>query len=145
MKYTLDKKFLFEIIGLIAVLIGLYFTHSQLKQNEKLSRDTYLTGLWNEIMQESINYPQFQDKVKTYTYKESFSPYERTQYENYVRWIGGFMEDLYTYEYKNEGLLFFDPTIETFLDTHCVWFSEHTDYYKYTQSFYKKLRALNCK
>ena len=61
-----------EIIMIVLVIIGLFFTWYQLRQNEKLSRDTYLTGLWNDIMRESINYPEFQDKTKTAVYDTYF-------------------------------------------------------------------------
>ena len=144
-KLYIDKRFILEIIAIIFVIAGLGLTYYQLKQNENLSRDTYLTGLWNEIMKESINYPQFQDKSRTTVYKVAFSPKEQMQYEIYARWIGGFIEDLYYYDYKKRSLLFFEPTIETFLDTHCKWFIEHVEYYKYTKGLYERLNELKCK
>jgi len=140
-----DKKFLLELLAMVLIIIGLFFTYFQLKQNEKLSRNTYLTGLWNDIMRESINYPQFQDETKTAVYDTYFSQKEQTQYDTYARWIGGFIEDLYYYDYDEEGLLFFEPTIETFLEIHCKWFMEHVEYYKHTKRFYERLNTLNCK
>ncbi len=149
MKFLVDfmqnyKRGFIETIAIALVVIGLFLTYSQLKQNEKLSRDTYLTGLWNNIIKESINLPRFQDKNITSSYKTSFEPMEKLKYESYARWIGGFIEDLHYHDYKKEGLMFFEPTIETFLNLHCVWFKEHIEYYKHTKVFYAKLDNMEC-
>ena len=92
-----------------------------------------------------MNYPQFQDKSKTMNYNSAFSQNEQRQYENYARWTGGFIEDLYSQDYENEGLLFFNPEVETFLNTHCKWFVDHIEYYQYTENFHTRLKEMKCK
>ena len=138
-------KFLIEIVAIITVLVGLYMTNAQLNQNAELSRYTYLTGLWNDIMKESVNHPEFQNKTKNLKYKVVYKNDMRNKYETYTRWIGGFIEDLYYHNYEEgKGLVFFKPTVNTFLDLHCRWFVDHIEYYKFTDKLYTRLKQMKC-
>lgn len=102
----------------------------------------YLTGVWNDIMQESIGHPDFTDKSKTSTYSTSFDSTARLQYECYVRWIGGFIEDLYAKEYRKEKWFYYDPWIDNMLDIHSTWFINNIQYYVHTKDFYKRLEKM---
>jgi hypothetical protein len=140
------KKNYFEIIRIIldlmligALVGGLYINHAQLKQDARGTRYMYLAGVWNDIMKESIQYPQFNDKSKTLVYRKAFSGDEQREYTSYIRWIGGFVEDLYFHKYQEKGDLYYEPWVETILETHSTWFINHMQYYKYTPGFYNRL------
>lgn len=116
-----------------------------MKQIEMDSKDRYLTGVWNDIMRESILYPEFNDKSRTLYYKDKFSSEEIQKYEIYVRWVGGFIEDLYSKQYVKENWLYYDPWIKDMLDIHSTWFIEHIHFYINTPDFYSELKNLALK
>ena len=127
-----------ECIVILLLSIGLIFGYLQLKQNAKDNRYRYLAETWNDIMSKSIELPEFNNKSKTLTYKKAFDENKLNQYETYARWIGGFVEDLYINKYYKTDL-YYEPWIETVLNTHETWFIDHINYYKYTPRFYERL------
>ena len=131
-----------EIILITFAAVTLLLTYLQLRQNAKATKDMYLTGVWNDIMQESIEHPDFTDRSKTLTYSTSFDSTARLQYECYVRWIGGFIEDLYAKEYRKEKWFYYDPWIDNMLDTHQTWFINNMQYYVHTKDFHKRLEKM---
>jgi len=135
----------YKIIVIAFLFFGAFYTDKQLKENSRNTRYRYLTGVWNDIMKVSIEHPEFNDKSKTLGYSKAFHEDRRRQYESYVRWIGGFIEDLYINDYEGEGYLYYEPTIESFLDTHSTWFIDHIEYYEHTPKFYKRLLDLKNK
>jgi len=126
-----------EIILICIAVVGLWFTYAQLKQNATATKYMYLTGVWNEIMKDSIERPEFNDTSKTLIYNSAFNAEEKQQYESYVRWIGGFIEDLYFNEYQKEKWFFYDPWIDNTLESHQTWFIDHMHYYKHTPNMYR--------
>ncbi len=133
---------LLQLIIITILIVGACFTYKQLKQNATATKYRYLTGVWNDIMKESIEHPEFNDKSKTLVYSEAFHGDQKRRYEIYVRWIGGFIEDLHANDYKEEGWLYYEPWIKSMLGTHSTWFIDHIDYYEYTDVFYKRLSDL---
>ena len=93
-------------------------------------------------MKESIKYPDFNNKAKTLTYKKSFDEKQINQYENYARWVGGFIEDLYYNKYDKDAL-YYNPWIKTVLDTHKTWFIDHIDYYEHTTKLQNRIKLLD--
>ena len=145
-KDNIDKpRFVLEVLAFLILFGGLVIGIQQLKQNAKATKYMYLTGIWNDIMKESIQHPEFNDKSKTLGYSKAFRGDRQRQYESYVRWIGGFIEDLYMNDYEGEGYLYYEPTIETLLDTHSTWFIDHIDYYEHTPKLYERLLDLKNK
>lgn len=134
-----------KIIFIALTLFGLHFTYYQIRDNAKNTKFMYLTGVWNDIMKESIKYPEFNDKAKTSTYMNSYQGDNKIEYEIYVRWVGGYIEDLYYNEYKKEGWSFFEPWINDTLEIHRAWFIDHVEYYSKTKSFYNVLQNLKNK
>lgn len=114
---------------LLMTVAGLYFTNYQIRSNHMDSKYMYLTGTWNTIMNESIKYPEFNQKELTVNYRTAFTPKQVAQYNTYVRWLGGLIEDLYFNRYQERGWEFFDPWVgDTFL-THKKWFLDHQNLY----------------
>lgn len=137
------KRFVFETVPLASLAVSLILGVVQLKHNANESRYRYLTGVWNDITKTSIDYPQFQDKTKTSIYTMAFTEDELRQYDSYVRWIGGFLEDLYVNDYERHGYLYYNPWIDTVLDAHSTWFIAHIEYYKHTPKLYKRISRIN--
>jgi len=131
-----------QSILIVLTIIGLFFAGCQLKLSIYQSKYIYLTGIWNDIMKESINLPEFSDKVKTSAYTSAFRGDKRQSYETYARWIGGYIEDLYYNKYKKEEWFFYDPWIDSMLEIHKEWFIDHIQYYENTPKFYKILEKL---
>ena len=138
-------RFILEVLAFLILVWGLVIGIQQLKQNAKATKYMYLTGIWNDIMKESIQHPELIDKSKTLGYSKAFRGDRQRQYESYVRWIGGFIEDLYINDYEAEDYLYYEPTIESFLDTHSTWFIDHIEYYEHTPKFYERLLDLKNK
>ena len=82
---------------------------------------------------------------ETIRHSESFHGDQKLRYDSYVRWIGGFIEDLHINDYKGEDWLYYEPWIESMLDTHCTWFIEHMHYYEHTDVFYQRLSDIKNK
>ena len=134
-----------EPIVILILVVGVFLTYLQLRQNARDTKYMYLTGVWNDIMKESIQHPEFNDKSKTLVYSKAFHGDQKRRYEGYVRWIGGFIEDLHINDYKEEKWLYYEPWIESMLDTHRTWFIDHIHYYEYTPEFYKRLSDIKNK
>ena len=139
----IDEYYKMIVVGFL--IAGAIFSYTQIKENTRNTRYRYLTGVWNDIMKESIVHPEFNDKSKTLGYRKAFRGDRQRQYESYVRWIGGFIEDLYINDYEGEGYDYYKPWIETMLDTHNTWFIEHIEYYKHTPKLYERLLDLKNK
>ncbi len=134
-----------KIIFIILTLFGFFFTCYQVRENAKNTKYMYLTSVWNDIMKESIKYPEFNDKTKTSTYMNSFQGDKKIEYEVYVRWVGGYIEDLFNNEYKKEGWSFFEPWVNDILEMHRAWFFDNIEYYKETKSLYNLLKTMKNK
>ena len=130
-----------EVLAILAVFIGLWFGYDQFQQHKNEVKYMYLAGTWNDIMEVSLDYPQFSDNEKTKNYKEAFAGDDRIKYDIYARLTGGFVEDLYYHNYKEKDWDFFEPTVESLIELHGEWFVDHMDYYKETD-FYERLQEL---
>jgi len=130
-----------EVAAIIVVFIGLLFGFIQFDQHKKETKYMYLAGTWNDIMQVSLDYPNYSDKEKTKNYQKVFIGEDRLRYDIYARLVGGFIEDLYYHNYKEEGWKFFEPTVESYIELHGEWFIDHIDYYEET-GFYERLQEL---
>lgn len=140
-KYIDNIKPTLEVAAIIVVFIGLLFGFIQFDQHKKETKYMYLAGTWNDIMQVSLNYPNYSDKEKTKNYQKVFIGEDRLRYDIYARLVGGFIEDLYYHNYKEEGWNFFEPTVESYIELHGEWFIDHIDYYEETE-FYERLQEL---
>lgn len=78
------------------------------------------------------------------TNKKSFDENKLSQYEAYARWVGGFIEDLYFNKYYKKDL-YYEPWVETVLDTHRAWFIDHINYYKYTPRLHERILDIKTK
>ena len=134
-----------EPIVILILVVGVFLTWRQLKQNARDTKYMYITGVWNDIMKESIEHPEFNDKSKTLVYSKAFHGDQKRGYEAYARWIGGFIEDLYINDYKGEKWLYYEPWVESTLDTHNTWFIDHIHYYEYTDELYERLSDIKNK
>ncbi len=136
-------------VFLLGTLIATSFTscnsYRALKQSETDSKYRYLTGVWNDIARESIKYPEFNDKSKTLVFASAYKGAKKVQYDSYVRWIGGLIEDLYFNKYKENKWAFFDPWIDNMLDIHSTWFVDHMHYYDHTTDMYQRLEEIKKK
>jgi len=130
-----------EVLAILAVFAGLLVGFVQFQQHKNEVKYMYLAGTWNDIMEVSLDHPEFSDKEKTKNYKEAFTEDKRLKYDIYARLIGGFVENLYYHNYKEEGWDFFEPTVESFIELHGEWFVDHLDYYKETD-FNERLQEL---
>ena len=146
-----SKKLIFEFIGIVIIIWTLILTkeqlvltNEQLLQSEKLTKETYLTGLWNDIAKESINYPEFQIPDTNVNYTKNYIGEDLIKYNNYVRWIGGFLEDLFHHKFEENDMNYFKPTVDSFLNLHCRWFKDHIEYYYHTPGFYNIINDLKC-
>ena len=145
-RFILDKIVVVLLLfTLVAAIYSNFISYCALKQSEKDSKYRYLTGVWNEIMKESVEHPEFNDKSKTQVYSTAFDRNTQLKYENYARWIGGFIEDLCINEYKKEKWLYYDPWIDNMLEIHRTWFIDHIDYYKYTKDLHSRLLEMRNK
>jgi len=131
-----------EVIMIAILMAGLVFAYWQVTQSADESRYRYLAGVWNDIMKESIQHPEFNDESKTLVYTEAFVGDRRRQYDAYVRWVGGFVEDLYVNKYEERGDEYYEPWIETVLEIHRTWLLDHIHYYTYTPAFRQRLEEL---
>ena len=140
-KFIDNIKPTLEVAAIIVVFIGLFFGFIQFDQHKKETKYMYLAGTWNDIMEVSLDYPNYSDKEKTMNYKEVFIGEDQLRYDIYARLVGGFIEDLYYHNYKEEGWNFFEPTVESYIELHGEWFIDHIDYYEETE-FYERLQEL---
>jgi hypothetical protein len=128
-----------NFIVIVLLVVGIGVAWFQLSRNTRETKYRYLTGVWNDIMKESIKHPEFNDKSKTQEYSKAFHGDQKRAYESYARWIGGFVEDLYVNDYKKEKWLYYEPWIESTLDIHSTWFVDHIHYYVHTVELKKRL------
>ena len=129
------------IIATVIAVVGLWVTFATLVWNAKATKDMYLTGVWNDIMQESIQHPDFTDKSKTLTYKTSFNLSTCLQYESYARWIGGYIEDLYVKEYK-KNWPYYEPWVDDMFELHETWLVDNMDIYRHTREMHARLKKM---
>lgn len=140
----LGARIIIEVILLVIACVGLWFNFYQLGNDAKATKDMYLTGVWNEIMKETIQYPAFADPSKTLTYKNSFKSSQRQQYEVYARWVGGYLEDLYVKEYEKDWP-YYKPWVDDMIKLHETWLVDNMDIYKNTDAMYSQLMKLKDK
>ena len=140
-KFIDNIKPTLEVAAIIFVFIGLLFGVYQFDQHKKETKYMYLAGTWNDIMQVSLDYPNYSDKEKTKNYQKVFIGEDRLRYDIYARLVGGFIEDLYYHNYIEEGWNFFEPAVESYIELHGEWFIDHIDYYEETE-FYERLQEL---
>ena len=128
------------IAGVLIWTVGV--AHCTLRQNARATKERYLTNSWNNLIKESIKYPEFNDESKTRVYKATFTGDRGRQYDSYARWVGSFLEDLYINKYNEEGWFYYEPTIKTYLHIHRTWLIDHIGYYEHTPTFRKKLLGM---
>lgn len=106
-------------------------SYEHLQQSKTEARFRYLTDTWNMIMLKSLDYPDYQDANTNSKYL-LLDDKDRKSYETYGRWIGGYIEDLYINNYKDNGYNYYEPWIEDMVDLHFLWLYNNRDKYKHT-------------
>ncbi len=110
-------------VSLISILITVYSFHQQ----HSHSIYTYLAGVWYDILNTTINNPDFMDIMKTVNYYNTMSHEQALKYDIYCYKIWGHVEDIVAKKFHEDPQ--FAPVIRWVCAYHRSWLSRNPTFF----------------